>query len=617
MYFDSASNNWYNSGNADFSYSTTTYTSLALDAMGNQYMLATESDPYAWKHACLVAPIMMQPTDQSVCANSLVSLVVKTDNSVSGFQWQYNFGFGWQDLADTSIYSGTNTDSMVISSAKSYISGMEYRCILTNFCGNDTTQGAVIYITSGAPTISVTSSTGDSICAHSTVMLMATGTLTGNTPKYLWKKNGANVATGTMYMDSTLRTGDSIKCVLTSSATCATPDSATSKSITYFVRPDDTAHVSIVASADSICNGASVTYTATAVNKAGGIVSYQWYYNGAAVAGQTASTYTHTYGGGGGGGGTFYPTYCVITISGNTTCLYSQSATSNSITPVRVTSITPSVAISTPKDTICKGNTVTFSSTFKNGGTFNTYQWNLNGTAITGAAAATYSLNTLNNGDSISLTFTPRNFGGGCTFNPTNVTSKTIKMTVNPIITPTLTFIPPHNGYLLKAGQSDTFIASTYCTGGGGAYYQWYVNGSAVTGATSSMYVTNALNSGTDLIKVTVTCKAPCGGSTSDSAVFTVTGINEIAGIASHIAIFPNPNNGQFNVKADIANGKYNTCQVEVINALGQLVSTQTETIGGGHLDALVNMNSAAAGLYLVRVVANQEVLFTGRISVK
>jgi len=87
----------------------------------------------------------------------------------------------------------------------------------------------------------------------------------------------------------------------------------------------------------------------------------------------------------------------------------------------------PNVAITaTPGTTVDAGTSITFTATPYNGGTAPTYQWNLNGTPITGATGVTYTYVPTDK-DEISCTMTSNS---GCKTTAT-VTSTKITMTVN------------------------------------------------------------------------------------------------------------------------------------------------------------------------------------------
>lgn len=112
----------------------------------------------------------------------------------------------------------------------------------------------------------------------------------------------------------------------------------------------------------NICTGSSVELSAT------GGSSYQWFVNGASIMGATSDKYNAT------GAGV----YTVLINSASCSGLAANSA-NITLLPLPSGSITPSAAA------ICSGQSVSLAAS---GGT--TYQWLLNGAAITGATTDTY-----------------------------------------------------------------------------------------------------------------------------------------------------------------------------------------------------------------------------------
>ncbi|MGZ4076384.1 MAG: T9SS type A sorting domain-containing protein, partial [Bacteroidia bacterium] len=171
--------------------------------------------------------------------------------------------------------------------------------------------------------VSVSASPSSTICAGTNVTFTATPTNGGTTPAYQWKINGVNVGTNsTTYSNSSLSNGDLVTCVLTSNATCATGNPATSNTVTMTVNPNLPVSVSIAASSGSpICSGTNVTFTATPTN-GGTTPAYQWQLNGTNV-GINSSTYSNAT------LSTGDIISCVLT--SNASCVISSTATSNTI----------------------------------------------------------------------------------------------------------------------------------------------------------------------------------------------------------------------------------------------------------------------------------------------
>jgi hypothetical protein len=105
------------------------------------------------------------------------------------------------------------------------------------------------------------------VCAGTSVTFTATPINGGTTPAYQWKVNGSNVsgATNASY-GFTPANGDVVICVLTSSETCTSGNPATSNAITMTVNQLLPVSVSVAALANPVCEGTSVTFTATPTN---------------------------------------------------------------------------------------------------------------------------------------------------------------------------------------------------------------------------------------------------------------------------------------------------------------------------------------------------------------
>ncbi|MBK7029753.1 MAG: S8 family serine peptidase [Bacteroidales bacterium] len=206
------------------------------------------------------------------------------------------------------------------------------------------------------------------VCAGTSVTFTAVPTNGGTTPSYQWKVNGVNAGTNSSTYAFVPSNGNVVTCVMTSNATCVTGSPATSNSVTMTVNPTVTASVAISASANPVCAGTSVTFTAVPTN-GGPTPSYQWKVNGV-NAGTNSSTYA------------FVPSNgnvvsCVMT--SNATCVTGSPATSNSVTLTVNPMVTASVAVSASANPVCAGTSVTFTAVPTKGGTTPSYQWKVNG----------------------------------------------------------------------------------------------------------------------------------------------------------------------------------------------------------------------------------------------
>ncbi|RXR22438.1 hypothetical protein [Flavobacterium stagni] len=333
-----------------------------------------------------------------------------------------------------------------------------------------------------ASVIIATAST--TVCDGELVEFTATPTHGGASPSYQWKINGINVGTDNPIFSTTdLLNGDQVTVVMTSNATpCLVNSPATSNTITMTVNPLVLASVTISTASTTVCEGASVTFTATPTN-GGTSPAYQWQIDGNDVIGETSSTFTTS---------TLLDGEVVSVVMDSndiSPCLIGSSISSNEIT-MTVLPYTPvSVSIVASATTICAGTSVTFTATPTNGGSTPSYQWKVNGNNV-GTDNALYTTTALQNGDVVTVVMTS-NASPCLTGSP--ATSNTVTMTVNPLATASIT---ASNGPSQCYGSDISFTVSGttnailyYNLNGGGTQFTVLTGGSAtitVTGATAS-----------------------------------------------------------------------------------------------------------------------------------
>lgn len=347
--------------------------------------------------------------------NNVTFTATPTDGGSSPtYQWKLNGG-----------NVGTNSTTF---SNNSLVNNDVISCVMTanNVCQTSATANSnditMTVSTTVEPHVDIAITSGNNpSCAGDGVTFTATPTNGGATPSYQWKVNGGNVGTNsTTYSSTTLTNGDVVSCVITSSSSCASPITGGSNNITMTINPNVNPSVSIGSSdADNtICSGASVTFTATPTN-GGTTPSYQWKLNGGNV-GTNSTTYTTSSLSNGD------VVSCVMTA--DNTCQTTSTATSNQITTTVNSNVTPSVSIlsNDADNIITAGTNVVFTATPTNGGSTPSYQWYLNGTPV-GTNSAIYSNNTLANGDVISCVMTANNT---CQTSAT-ATSNSITITVS------------------------------------------------------------------------------------------------------------------------------------------------------------------------------------------
>jgi Zn-dependent metalloprotease len=461
----------------------------------------------------------------AICSGTSVTFAATATNggTTPTYQWKNN---------GTNISGATNSTY----NSAALANGNVITCVLTSSLtcatGSPATSNSITMTVNSSlsASVSIAASPTGTICAGTSVTFTATPVNGGGTPAYQWKNNGTNIsgATNSTYTSTALANGDIITCVMISSlSTCLTGSPATSNAITMSVNPADEANVSITASpSGAICAGTSVTFTATATN-GGTTPVYQWKKNGTNISGATNSTYTST------ALANSDIITCVMTSS--LTCATGSPATSNSITMSVTSNAAASVSITAnPGNTICSGTSVTFTALATNGGTTPAYQWKKNGTNISSATNSTYSSTALANGDIITCTMTSSITCA--TGSP--ATSNSITMTVNAYTAASVS-ITANPGNTICSGTSVTFTAAA-TNGGTTPAFQWKINGTNISGATNSTYISTALTN-SDIITCVMTSGLTCvTGSPATSNSITMT-VNTY--VAASVSITANPGN--------------------------------------------------------------------------
>ena len=407
----------------------------------------------------------------SVCANASGTYSVSTVSGTTSYTW--TLPGGW---------SGSSTTNSI--SVTSGSTGGTISVVANNSCGSSAASTTSVTVNpTVTPSVSIAASPPSAICAATSVTFTPTPTGGGSTPAYGWYKNSTLVATGSSYAATGWSNGDQVYAVLTSSANCISSAFATSNTITLSVTPLPAASGNINGNT-VVCSGSSNAYGVSAVS---GATSYTWSLP-SGWSGTSTTTIISALAGTASGS---------VSVTANNSCGSSTASTlSVTIQPVLV----PSVSITASATTICAGASVTFSATPVNGGAAPTYQWKKNGINV-GTGGNTYTDNSLVNGDVVTVVLTSN---ASCA-SPASANSNSIGITVNPVVTPSVTIVFSPAGTV--CANSTVSFAATATNGGGAPIYQWYRNGSPV--ATGSSYSASSWTNG-DQVYAILTSNATC-----------------------------------------------------------------------------------------------------------
>ncbi len=299
------------------------------------------------------------------------------------------------------------------------------------------------------------------------------------------------------------------------------------------------------------CTGEPNTYM---VNYTNGITptNFQWQVNNQNVGGSTSTFSSNTL-------KNDNVITCIVTDAAICT---TGPATSNSLTVVFKPSVTPSVSIqSSAVGSVAPDTPITFTATPANGGSSPSYQWMINGIAITGANNPTYTNTCLNDGDIVDCTLT--NNDATCVITPT-VQSNNITIAITAATNPaTVTITPSVNN--VYAGTPITLTAAV--TNTNVINYQWQVNGKD-GGNNSSIFSSSTFHNG-DKVTCMITSQNNC-----HTLITSNTVVIEL--LPPLVLTIPNtftPNGDGINDLWEIPGlAFYPNCEVTVYNRYGSLV---------------------------------------------
>ncbi|MES2566852.1 MAG: T9SS type A sorting domain-containing protein [Bacteroidota bacterium] len=308
----------------------------------------------------------------------------------------------------------------------------------------------------------------------------------------------------------------------------------------------DIAKINMINSLDNrvFCDGDSLLLKAAYF---GG--TYQWYKNGAPLTGKTGdSIYVTTVG-----------NYQILAMLDATKAIWSETISVSQ-------NAKPTVSVSAPQGTVvCGSNAIQLSGT--SGGNS---QWYLNGAAISGANASTYSATTSGIYNMVKTN------SNGCK------DSASMGINIQQYALPAVTFSLAQNMYCVNS-------ASFALSGGsptGGSY-----SGAGV----SNNNFDPANGTGTITLTYSFTDANTCSNTAvSDVIVDACTGIKNV--VLNSVGVYPNPFDNQITIVTNAADNL-----VQITNAIGQVVYSQKISF-----KETIELNQLSEGLYTI-VISNSD----------
>lgn len=535
--------------------------------------------------------ITLQPNNDTVC-DSTTNVTFSTDATGTGitYQWQLNTGSGWSNINNNSNYSGATTKTLTINQAYYSMHGNYFRCVVSGTCSPDAiTNGVVLTVYPlKTPYFSISAS-NDDICVGTSVTFTPAPVNGGSSPSYVWKLNGNNVATGNTYTTGTLADNDVIECEMTSSYVCPTPKVVSSNnSVVMKVTPYSTPTITISSpTGNQGCLGRNMSFYAQTTN-GGPTPTFDWNVNGNSVGANVDSFTSNMLQNGD-------VINCDMTSS--IKCPSPETVTSNSMTLDIMKVTKAAIDIAAADTVICDGEEVSLISWFRNGGASPAFQWLVNGQDVAGAIQGTFKSTALRDGDIIECRFTS---SARCVFPEV---SNEVRFDVNKVVK---TFVGIE---FYQSGEgSYTFLAKP-SNGGAEPKYQWFKNNRPVPGATDSIYVVND-PSLYDRISVQLVSSLECVEERSVMSRSLTTSIDE-QGRNLGLSLYPNPSSGVFTVRAKTNVKTATTVELQIVNAVGQIVYKEQVEMKQGEIKHIINASDdLAAGAYMLLLSVEEHDLY-------
>lgn len=215
-----------------------------------------------------------------VCSGTNLNLTATNSTAGATYVWSGPTGYS------------ANTQNPVRPAITVADSGDYFVYTTLDGCNSGTSMVHVSVIQSLTPNITITADPSDTVCYGTNINFTSVITDGGTSPIYQWYKNGVPVigAIDSFWGSPYLTDLDTIYCVLVNATTCTTASADTSNKIAVHMAPNTIPSVLIDSWPLVYAAGQPMTFTAHALN-AGTSPSYQWYLNGAILAGETAMTY--------------------------------------------------------------------------------------------------------------------------------------------------------------------------------------------------------------------------------------------------------------------------------------------------------------------------------------
>ena len=461
-------------GATSFSYTTPATTSFDNGAqltvlVSNTVGSVTSNAASLTVNAAPVAPsITTQPVSQAVTAGQTATFnVAATGTAPLSYQWRKN------GVAISGATSSTYTTPVTANSDN----GAQFTVLVSNTAGSATSNAVTLTVNAAPVPPSITAQpTSQTVTAGQTAAFNVVAT--GTAPlSYQWRKSGVTISGATSASYTTPATATTDNGTQFTVLVSNTVGSVTSNAATLTVNAAPVAPaITTQPTSQTVTAGQTATFNVAATGTAP--LSYQWRKSGVMISGATSATYTTPATTSSDSGAQF--TVLVTNTAGNVT---SSAATLT----VNAAPVPPSITAQPTSQTVTVGQTAVF-SVVATGTAPLGYQWQNNGTAISGATSTSYTTPaTATTDNGTQFTVLVSNTVGSVTSNVATLTvtsSAAFPVWVSPGLSRVgQTDVPGTTSYInLSSARGETVDAQVIVQGPAGGLTNVNLSASALTG---------------------------------------------------------------------------------------------------------------------------------------
>jgi PKD-like domain/Secretion system C-terminal sorting domain len=157
--------------------------------------------------------------------------------------------------------------------------------------------------------------------------------------------------------------------------------------------------------------------------------------------------------------------------------------------------------------------------------------------------------------------------------------------------------------------QPGKFLFSTPTIIGTTKYIWKYTGIATITSDSSNSlsmdFSTTATSGNLTVQPINSTCKGLVSNNYPINFITCITGTEEI-GLTNKVTLFPNPNEGIFNLT--IENATFNNLSLRIIDAIGKEVFVASDKNASTYYNKQINLSALSKGIYYVRLLVNAEI---------